>query len=223
MLAVPARGAYPAVPVPNAKRARSVAQRRRPAPRRRHTRKRSGRSTGSCCNSRSAAVPQRLRGVGCHSCCFCVCGTEFLSRKNCCAGHRTHQYERQRLARTPQRGLLRFPGARQEGIARSLSMHRHPQGYALCRLAHFCAAPRKVCSASPAYVRTTGRIAYFAHHPQKSMQRLTGLCSHYGPYCILCILFGHFAKLFFYGELFPLISRVRGACVCLSSSSSLYF
>ena len=60
------------------------------------------------------------------------------------------------------------PGARQEGVARAslqispvLSMHRHPQGYALCRLAHF------------------------ARHAQKSMQRLAGLCTYYGPYCIL--------------------------------------
>ena len=146
-----------------------------------------------------------------------MCNTKFLSRKNCCAGHRTHQYERQRLARTPQRGLLRFPGARQEGIARSLSMHRHPPGL---RFMPSCTLLRR---AQKSMQRLAGLCSYYGpycilwHHPQKSMQRLTGLCSHYGPYCILCILFGHFAKLFSIGNCSPSSPACGGhACVFFS-------
>ena len=172
MLVAPARGTQLVVPFPNANRTRSVAKRRRPAPRRRRTRKRNGRSIKSCCNQRSAAVPQRLRGAGCQPWCVGVCAIQNFYRARTTAPG---------LERTSTRdGGLRArriaassasPGARQQGVARSslqispqLRMHRHPQAYVLCRL------------------------AYFAHHAQKSMQHLAGLCSYYRPYCILCIL-----------------------------------
>ena len=186
------RGTQLVVLFPKANQKRSVVRRRRPA--RRHTRKRSGHQIESCCNPRSAAVPQRLRGAGCQPWCVCVqygisLAQELLRRVSnalireaeACAhaGSRSPPLPRRAATgdrsvqppgispakyATPPPGLRSMPSCTLCAPRPEKYAAPRRRMYVLRAVLHTSRiAPRKVCSASLAYVRTTGRIAYFAY------------------------------------------------------------
>ena len=80
----------------------------------------------------------------------------------------------------------------------------------------------KVRSVATAHVRALGRAAYFGHDDQKSMQPLAGLCSCYGPRCILFILFGPVAQLFLWAVVTQQVLSPACGGMCASSSLSIF-